>query len=186
MATVKAYIKGHPVLSYYALVFAISWGGILLVIGGPGAIPGTRDEVETLMPFALVTLFAGPSVAGLLLTGLVHGRPGFRDLFTRMTRWRVDVRWYAVALLTAPLLVTAVLLALSLTSLEFLPRLLTASDKTTLLLFGIGWGLVGFCPGPAIASLAFARPESLVFVLAMAAGAWLYHARRGRRAPAPA
>ena len=29
MATVKAYIKGHPVLSYYALVFAISWGGIL-------------------------------------------------------------------------------------------------------------------------------------------------------------
>src|SRR5215211_4624040 len=143
MATVKAYIKGHPVLSYYALVFAISWGGILLVIGGPGAIPGTRDEVETLMPFALVTLFAGPSVAGLLLTGLVHGRPGFRDLFTRMTRWRVDVRWYAVALLTAPLLVTAVLLALSLTSLEFLPRLLTASDKTTLLLFGIGWGLVG-------------------------------------------
>ena len=52
--------------------------------------------------------------------------------------------------------------------------------------FGIGWGLVGFCPGPAIASLAFARPESLVFVLAMAAGAWLYHARRGRRAPAPA
>ena len=52
--------------------------------------------------------------------------------------------------------------------------------------FGVGWGLVGFCPGPAIASLAFARPEVLVFVLAMAAGAWLYYARRGRRAPTPA
>ncbi|MFV1224599.1 hypothetical protein QML00_28705, partial [Klebsiella pneumoniae] len=51
--------------------------------------------------------------------------------------------------------------------------------------FGIGWGLVGFCPGPAIASLAFARPESLVFVLAMAAGAWLYHTSPARRAPAP-
>ncbi len=48
-------------------------------------------------------------------------------------------------------------------------------------IFGIGWGLVGFCPGPAIASLAFARPESLVFVLAMLAGAWLYHAGRSRR-----
>ena len=43
--------------------------------------------------------------------------------------------------------------------------------------FGVGWGLVGFCPGPAIASLAFARPESWIFVLAMVAGAWLYHAQ---------
>jgi uncharacterized protein len=51
--------------------------------------------------------------------------------------------------------------------------------------FGVGWGLVGFCPGPAIASLAFARPESLIFVLAMIAGAWLYHATGARRVPAP-
>jgi membrane protease YdiL (CAAX protease family) len=182
MATVKAYIKGHPVLSYYALVFAISWGGILLVIGGPGAIPGTGDEVETLMPFALLTLFAGPSVAGLLLTGLVHGRPGFRDLFTRMTRWRVDVRWYAVALLTAPLLVTAVLLALSLTSLEFLPRLLTASDKTTLLLFGIGWGLVGGGLLEELGWTGFAVPTLMLrygvfgtgLVVGLLWGAWHY------------
>jgi uncharacterized protein len=50
--------------------------------------------------------------------------------------------------------------------------------------FGIGWGLVGFCPGPAIASLAFARPESFVFVVAMLAGAWLYHAGPAKRVPA--
>jgi hypothetical protein len=29
MTTIKAFIKSHPVLSYYVLVFAISWGGIL-------------------------------------------------------------------------------------------------------------------------------------------------------------
>lgn len=40
-------------------------------------------------------------------------------------------------------------------------------------IFGIGWGLTGFCPGPAIASLAFGIPESVVFVVAMALGAWL-------------
>ena len=40
-------------------------------------------------------------------------------------------------------------------------------------IFGIGWGLTGFCPGPAIASLAFGIPESVVFVAAMALGAWL-------------
>jgi hypothetical protein len=40
-------------------------------------------------------------------------------------------------------------------------------------LFGIGWGLVGFCPGPAIASFAFGLPKSFVFVGTMAAGAML-------------
>jgi hypothetical protein len=40
-------------------------------------------------------------------------------------------------------------------------------------IFGVGWGLIGFCPGPAIASLAFGLPESIVFVVAMALGAWL-------------
>lgn len=38
------------------------------------------------------------------------------------------------------------------------------------LLFGIGWGLVGYCPGPALAALAFAVPGTIVFVLAMVAG----------------
>jgi membrane protease YdiL (CAAX protease family) len=144
MKTIKAFIRKHPVLSFYAMVFAISWGGILLVVGlGPGGIPATKGQVGAMMPFMLLALFAGPSVAGLLMTGLVYGREGFRDLLTRMTRWRVGARWYAVALLTAPLVVTATLLALSLTSPEFLPSIFTSDDKVTLLLFGIGWGLVG-------------------------------------------
>ncbi|MDP1702357.1 MAG: YeeE/YedE family protein [Aestuariivirga sp.] len=37
-------------------------------------------------------------------------------------------------------------------------------------LFGVGWGLSGFCPGPAVASLVFGRTESITFVIAMAAG----------------
>ena len=38
------------------------------------------------------------------------------------------------------------------------------------LIFGIGWGLAGFCPGPAIANLAALRSEALVFVPAMVVG----------------
>jgi membrane protease YdiL (CAAX protease family) len=143
MKTIKAFIKGHPLLSYYTLMFAISWGGILLVVGGPGGLPATKEQAETLMLFVLLALFAGPSVAGLVLTGLVYGRVGFRDLFTRMRRWRVGARWYTLALLSAPLLVSGTLLALSLAFPEFLPRILTTNDKVSLLLFGIGWGLVG-------------------------------------------
>ncbi|MEM7600318.1 MAG: DUF6691 family protein [Verrucomicrobiota bacterium] len=37
-------------------------------------------------------------------------------------------------------------------------------------LFGVGWGLGGFCPGPAIANLGALRVEALIFVPAMAAG----------------
>jgi len=40
-------------------------------------------------------------------------------------------------------------------------------------LFGIGWGLVGLCPGPALASLAFGIWQSWAFVAAMVAGMWL-------------
>ncbi|MCW2275839.1 YeeE/YedE family protein [Rhodoblastus acidophilus] len=37
-------------------------------------------------------------------------------------------------------------------------------------IFGIGWGLVGFCPGPALANLGFLDVRAAVFVLAMASG----------------
>ena len=37
MQTVMAFIKRHPVLTFYALPFALSWGGILIVDSGPRA-----------------------------------------------------------------------------------------------------------------------------------------------------
>lgn len=48
-----------------------------------------------------------------------------------------------------------------------------AIDRRLLLgatLFGIGWGLVGYCPGPALASLSFGDAKTLLFVAAMLAG----------------
>jgi membrane protease YdiL (CAAX protease family) len=141
MMAIKALNKGHPVLVYYALTFVISWGGVLLVIGGLSGIPGTTQEFEALFPIALPAMLAAPSVAGLLLTGLVHGRAGFRDFLSRLIRWRVGVRWYAVALLTAPVLMMAVLLGLSLFSPQFLPAIFVSDDRASLLLFGISVGL---------------------------------------------
>ena len=40
-------------------------------------------------------------------------------------------------------------------------------------LFGLGWALAGYCPGPALTALGTFSPEALVFVPAMAAGMWL-------------
>jgi hypothetical protein len=38
------------------------------------------------------------------------------------------------------------------------------------LLFGAGWGLAGFCPGPAVVSMADGQPRAMVFVVAMLVG----------------
>jgi membrane protease YdiL (CAAX protease family) len=140
MTPIQAFIKRHPVPTYFALTFAISWGAIL-VVAGPGGLPATMEQAVVLGLAALL----GPSVASILLTGLVDGRAGFRELLSRLLRWRVGARWYAVALLTAPLSTAAVLLALSLLSPEFLPTIFTADDRASLLVMGIVSGLmVGF------------------------------------------
>jgi len=50
-------------------------------------------------------------------------------------------------------------------------------DKRLILggvIFGIGWGLAGYCPGPALASLATGGSKPLIFVLAMLAGMATY------------
>ena len=46
------------------------------------------------------------------------------------------------------------------------------------LIFGVGWGLAGFCPGPAIVSSAFGDPRVWAFVVAMLAGTLVSRALR--------
>jgi len=145
MATIKAFIRRHALPAYFALTFAISWGAVLVVIGGPGGLRGTTAQSDPLFPFVYLAMLAGPSAAGILLTSLVDGRAGLRELMGRLLEWRVDARWWAVALLTAPLLITATLLTLSLASPTFLPGILTSPGKASLLLFGIAVGLGAGC-----------------------------------------
>ncbi len=145
MATITAFIKRHALPAYFALTFAISWGAVLVVIGGPGGLRGTTAQSDPLFPFVYLAMLAGPSVAGILLTGLVDGRAGLRELMGQLLEWHLDARWYAVALLTAPLLMTATLLTLSLASPTFLPGILTSPDRASFLLFGIAVGLGAGC-----------------------------------------
>ena len=140
METIKNFIKRHPVPIYFTLTFIISWGAIL-ILAGPGGIPATMDNAMVLG----MAMLLGPSIASITLTGLVSGWVGFRELLSLLLRWRVGIRWYVVALLTAPLSTAAVLLVLSLFSPEFVPSIFTSDDKANLMLLAIVAGLtVGF------------------------------------------
>src|SRR5512133_636924 len=142
----RAFINRHAVLTFYILVFALVWGLplIIIIIAGPGALLGTGAELTSPADLPLVSLASPLSIAlaGILVIALAYGRVGLRDLRSRLFRWRVGVRWYAVALLTVPLLMTAILAALSLTSQAFLAAIITAEDKARLLAVGLVGGLV--------------------------------------------
>lgn len=50
------------------------------------------------------------------------------------------------------------------------------------LVFGVGWGLAGYCPGPALASVALGGLKPLVFFIAMVAGMVLFELLEGLKA----
>jgi uncharacterized membrane protein YedE/YeeE len=47
-------------------------------------------------------------------------------------------------------------------------------------LFGVGWGLGGYCPGPALTSLASGEPQVFIFVAAMLGGMYLFQVLQAR------
>lgn len=136
-------VKQHPVIAYFVLTFAISWGGLLIAISpfGISGIMTLTTQNPLFLSVYLVTI-AGPLVAGILLTILVFGKTGLRDVVSRLFKWRVNARWYAFAILTAPLTVFVTLFALSVFSPAFVPGIITASDKFSIILFALIVGLV--------------------------------------------
>lgn len=99
-------IRRYPVAGYFALTFAVSWIGALAVVA-PHLM---RHEIVPKMAGILMfpAMLLGPSCIGIILTRIVDGKSGLRDLFSQMLGGRVSARWYAV-LLVPPILVLSVL-----------------------------------------------------------------------------
>jgi membrane protease YdiL (CAAX protease family) len=140
MTTFKAFIKKHAVLTYFVLTLIFTWGCMAIAVY-PGGFPITDEQFERTGVLVYMAMLIGPSGASLLLTGLLDGRAGFRELFSRLFKWRVDARWYAVAVLTAPIMITTILLGLSLLSSEFQPAIFTSAERSALVVSSIAAGL---------------------------------------------
>ncbi len=130
----RNFIQRHAVIIYFALAYLIAWGGIFSVVGWDGLTGKTQDANASLPVIA--AMFGGPCLAGILMTALAEGRAGLRGLWSRQRRWRVNWRWYVLALSITPVLFGGVLLSLALVSPVFVPGLFTTSDRVTLVALG--------------------------------------------------
>ena len=120
------------------------------------------------MPF-MIPLFTGLLFGlGLCVSGMVDPSKvlGFLDL---AGDWNPSLAF-----------VMGGAVAVGLIAFRFAPRARPdVADSTRLdapliagaLIFGVGWGVGGLCPGPALANLAFLDPRAIIFVIAMLAGA---------------
>jgi membrane protease YdiL (CAAX protease family) len=79
MQSTLALIRRHPLVTFFILAYAVSWGPALVFSG-------------TLNPF-------GPLLAALIVVLLAGGRAGLKEWWHRITRWRGNPAWYVAALL---------------------------------------------------------------------------------------
>lgn len=95
MSALPAAVRRHPLTAFFVLAYLIGW--LPWPLYAAGLLPGTN-----FLPCA-------PLVAALVVAAVAHGRPGLRDLGSRLIRWRVP--WYcylaAVGLPLAVIFATA-------------------------------------------------------------------------------
>ncbi len=115
-----SWIRRHSVLAYFVLTFALSWTGAFLLVA-PRLLRGESIPKFTgLMMFPVMLL--GPLLAGITMTALTAGRPGLRNLASRMRRIRVPARWFLVLLIPPALILSVLALFRTLASPVYTPN----------------------------------------------------------------
>jgi membrane protease YdiL (CAAX protease family) len=100
----KAFAKRHPLTAYFTLAFALMWVFVIPIMlsqRGLGIISLPDPLIDI---FFLVATFSGPLPAALIVTTLIDGREGRRQLVQRMFQWRVGLGWYLLLLVGYPLI----------------------------------------------------------------------------------
>src|SRR5215212_11071017 len=77
-------VRGHPLITFLVLAYALTW--LAWPMWALGFWPNPVFSF-------------GPFLAALIVLALTRGKSGVGGLLRRMVRWRVELRWYAVALL---------------------------------------------------------------------------------------
>jgi uncharacterized protein len=125
-----SFLLSHSVSAYFLLAFTISWLGALAVAAPHLLRHEPLPKIAGILMFPVMLL--GPSLSGIVLTWVVAGRAGLRDLSSQLVRARIRPRWYA------PLLIPPVLV---LTLLFTLKTFLSPAYTPNLFLMGVFFGV---------------------------------------------
>jgi membrane protease YdiL (CAAX protease family) len=132
-SSARQLVAQHPVATFLVICYAVNWAT---------AIPWFRTRTDILphdLPmWGSLGTIVGVALPAFLVVAATNGRAGVRDLARRALRWRVDVRWYLLALFGLPIAVLAAAAALfgsaPLTALADNARLLVTVALPVLLL----------------------------------------------------
>lgn len=102
----RAFIKRRPLLSFFTLCITLSrvaWTPYIVGNHGLGIEDvGGTDMMTGQLLLMLPGAYLGPIFSAFLVTAVADGREGVRKWVGRLFRWRVGLRWYALALLGVP------------------------------------------------------------------------------------
>lgn len=138
----REHLKNNTVTLFFILTFIISWSGILLVASETG-IPATAGQFDKLLPIAMIPYLLGPSIASFIMIGLTRGKKGFKELLRNLLKWKLKSSIYLMAGFTIPILSIVSLFILYQFSDLYIPDIITTNNKTTLVLSGLIYGILG-------------------------------------------
>jgi membrane protease YdiL (CAAX protease family) len=160
----KQYIQQHPVSSYFATTFIISWLGAFAVVAAHVLHHEPLTKFDGLLMFPAMII--GPCAASIILTRVIDGRVGLRNLWSRSTNWKVSIGWYVFGLFVFPCVTILVLLILRNLSAAFRPNFFPLGILFSIpagLLEEIGW--TGFALPRLISSRSVAAAGATVGLL---------------------
>lgn len=158
-AGLTTWVKQHALLAYIGLTFGLTWPLMLAeVLGSWGVIPFRLSLAGAGLLLTLPMAY-GPTIAALIITGVISGKVGIRALVGRLLIWRVGWRWYAAALLL-PALVSGGAVALH-TLRGGPPVALPTFTWQMLLTFPVALVVRGLFNGEEIGWRGFALPHLL-------------------------
>lgn len=100
----KAFAKRHPLTAYFVLAYALTWVFVIPIMLSQRGLGIVNLPDALLLVFLLVSTYSGPLPAALIMTTLIDGKEGRRQLWRRVFQWRVGLGWYLLVLVGYPLI----------------------------------------------------------------------------------
>jgi membrane protease YdiL (CAAX protease family) len=149
-SAVVAWVKKHPLPAYFIWAFGVTWLFAFPIAFSQQGLGLFSLPDGVVFALFLLATYVGPAPAAFIVTGIIDGKAGVKQLLRRMVQWRVGIRWYLIVILGYPLLFLAGLTLVTGTdtlkdAIQNWPLIFTV--YVPLILFGMLYPALGEEPG---------------------------------------